>query len=217
MALEGLKRPAEADTAFGESFARLPAASARVRQRVRCGYGFAVCKRLPGKALEAFAEVLRQDPRHPEALYGRAMVAAEQGRAEEAVADLDRALAAAPGLMEARRHRAIQLARCGRFAEAFGAINWCLEREPAVGPTLYAGACVAARAAESSRGAAGGKAITRKALDLLRQALARGYGSEQVATDPDLSGIRDEPEFRRLVAEAQGKRRQVLSGGGNEK
>jgi tetratricopeptide (TPR) repeat protein len=131
------------------------------------------------------------------------MVAVEQGRAEEAIAYLDRAIAAAPHLMEARRHRAIQLARCGRFAEAFQAINWCLEREPQVGATLYAAACVAARAAEKLRGSATGSSADQRAIALLKQALAQGYGRETAAGDPDLAALRDHPEFPLRVGQAE--------------
>src|SRR5262249_21487890 len=135
------------------------------------------------------------------ALYGQALIAVQRGHTEEAIGFLDRALGVAPDWMEARRHRAIQLARAGRFPEAFQAINACLAREPEVGATLYAAACVAARAAEKSR-AAGDARAADKALALLQQAFARGYGHDQAARDPDLAALRDRPEFRRLVREA---------------
>jgi tetratricopeptide (TPR) repeat protein len=204
LALAGMSRHREADDAFREAFARLPAASEAVQKRIRCGYGFAVCERAPEEARAAFEAILQGDPQHPEALYGRALVAVGQGHTEEAIGFLDRAIAAAPQLMEARRHRAIQLARCGRFAEAFQAINWCLEREPQVGATLYAAACVAARAAERSRGTTSDAAAAEKAITLLQQAIAQGYGREQAAQDPDLTGVRDHPEFRRLLGDTPG-------------
>ena len=68
-------------------------------------YGFAVSARLPDKALAAFDEVLARDPAHPQALYGRAMLLAQQGKDVEALAHLDRAVAASPGFVEARRCR----------------------------------------------------------------------------------------------------------------
>ena len=59
--------------------------------------------RLPEKARAAFDDVLLQDPNHPQALYGRAMLAANRGRIDEAIAAFDRALAVNPGFNEARR------------------------------------------------------------------------------------------------------------------
>ena len=59
---------------------------ARSGTRLLWTYGFAVSARLPAKAREAFEEVLRQDPRHPQALYGLAMLAMTEGRLDEAVA-----------------------------------------------------------------------------------------------------------------------------------
>jgi serine/threonine protein kinase/Flp pilus assembly protein TadD len=192
MALEGLGRTAEADAAFGDAFAKLTSAPPEVQGRIRCGYGFAVARRLSEKARQAFAAVLERKSDHAEALYGLALIAAERGRSAEAVGHLQRAVAAAPGLMEARRHLAIQLARCGRFAEAFSAINWCLEREPQSGAAMYAAACVAARAS------AGSPETAERAIGLLRAAFARGYGRDGARQDPDLSALRDHPEFRRL-------------------
>jgi tetratricopeptide (TPR) repeat protein len=194
-----LGRSQEADAAFQEAFGRIAASPALVQDRIRCGYGFAVCRRLPREARQAFEAVLQRDSRHPKALYGRALLAVEQGETEQAIGFLDRAIAADPGMMEARRHRAIQLARCDRFKEAFEATNGCLEREPQGGATLYAAACVAALAANRARGTESGTAAADRALALLRQAFAHGYGREQAAKDPDLAGIRDHPEFRRLA------------------
>jgi serine/threonine protein kinase/tetratricopeptide (TPR) repeat protein len=198
-ALEALGRTQEADDAFGAAFARLPAASDEVQTRVRCGYGFAVYRRLPEEARNAFDAVLARHPRHPRVLYGRAMLAAEIDRAAEAVVFLQQAIAADPLLMEARRHLAIQLARCKRFDEAFQAINWCLFREPRSGAALYAAACVTARAAEQYRGTEAGQASASRALALLREAFAQDYGRDSAGQDPDLSGIRDLPEFEQLV------------------
>jgi serine/threonine protein kinase/Flp pilus assembly protein TadD len=211
MALEALGRSRESDDAFAAAFARLGSAPAAIQDRVRCGYAFSVSGRLPDRAKLAFDEVLARQPRHAEALYGRACVAAARGRPEEAVRFLERTLAAEPGqgfggetpptlMMEARRHLAIQLARCGRFAEAFAAVNLCLEREPRSGPSLYAAACVAARAAERAGGSDAGRASAAKALSLLREAFARGYGRDKVALDPDLAALRGEPAFAQLTA-----------------
>ena len=121
------------------------------------------------------------------------------GRGEDAprrFADFDRALEADPGCIEARRYRAILLARRGDWDAATREINWCLEREPRSPATLYAAACVVARA----YGALGSDATAAQALDLLERAVAEGADLSRAAEDPDLAAIRRLPRFRRLVA-----------------
>ena len=150
IALEGLKRHSEADAAFAAEFARAAPRPDNARARLCWLYGFAVAERLPERARAAFDDVLLQDPRHPEALYGRALLAAAAGRSEDGIAALSRALETRPGFNEARRSRAVLLARKSDWEHAGQDINWCLEREPTSGETLYAAACVAAIAAEAS-------------------------------------------------------------------
>jgi serine/threonine protein kinase/tetratricopeptide (TPR) repeat protein len=199
VALEGLGRFGEADAAFAQAFRKAEGATASARRRIRWVYGFAVSGRLPKKARAAFDEVLREQPGNPQALYGVAMLLAEQGRREEAIAAFDQAIGASPNFVEARRFRAVLLARAGRFDGAGQDINWCLEREPEEGATLYAAACIAARAAERFADTDAARQATEQALDFLRKALARGYGRDKAGEDPDLRGIRRCPEFRRLL------------------
>ena len=118
--------------------------------RIRWVYGFAVAARLPARAQEVFDEVLKQCPNHPQALYGKAMQAMGRGRLDIALRFFDHALEATPAFVAARRYRAVVLARQGAWDRATRDINWCLDREPESGPTLYAAACVAALAAAAS-------------------------------------------------------------------
>jgi serine/threonine protein kinase/tetratricopeptide (TPR) repeat protein len=210
LALEALGRHSEADAAFAAAFTRAESLPARERARITWTYGFAVASRLPDQAGAAFDAVLREDPRQPQALYGKAMLAVERGHLDEALTFADRAVEAGPGSVDARRCRAIVLARLGDLARAEQDINGCLEREPRSGVTLYAAACVAGRAAArfpSSSAAA-------QALDLLRRALAEGYGRDRAECDPDLAGIRNEPGFAKLLGKphvpGNGRRSSVL-------
>jgi serine/threonine protein kinase/tetratricopeptide (TPR) repeat protein len=196
IALEGLKRHAEADLAFAAEFARAAPRPDQARARLCWLYGFAVAERLPEKARIAFDDVLLQDPRHPEALYGRAMLAAAAGRSEQGIAALNRALAARPGFNEARRARAVLLARKSDWEQAGQDINWCLEREPTSGDTLYAAACVAAIAADASPS----PRAVGQALDLLRRALECGVPPARAAADSDLAAIQRDPRFETLLA-----------------
>jgi serine/threonine protein kinase/Tfp pilus assembly protein PilF len=199
VALEGLGRHPEADAAFALAFRKAEGAPAAARTRLRWVYGFAVAARLPGKARAAFEEVLREQPGHSQALYGRAMLLAAKGRLEDALAAFDRAVAAAPNFVEARRYRAVLRARAGQVVAALEDINWCLDREPHEGATLYAAACVAARAVERYPDGASARAATEQALAFLQRALARGYGRDRAERDPDLRSLRRAPEFRRLL------------------
>lgn len=195
MALEPLGRHDAADAAFGEAFRKAVGDPVSTRIRLLWAYGFAVADRLPGRAAEAFEEVLRQDRRHPQALYGLGMLAMGQGDLDRARPLFDRALESSPGFVEARRYRAVVAARLGDWKAADSDINQCLAREPGSGETLYAAACIASLAASAS----GEQALRDQALDLLRRALDRGAGQE-AASDPDLAGLGEEPEFWRLIA-----------------
>jgi eukaryotic-like serine/threonine-protein kinase len=197
-ALEGLGRHDEADQAFTAAAARAPEAPPRVRQRLRWAYGFAVAARLPERARAAFAEALQADPTDAFALYGCAMLHDRNGRGEEALQYYARALEAAPGFDEARRCRAVLLARQGHFQTARTEMNVCLAREPSAGATLYAAACIAAlESAQADPLKA--ERLAREALAFLHQAFARGYGQGIAASDRDLEGLRSHRQFRQLL------------------
>jgi tetratricopeptide (TPR) repeat protein len=118
----------------------------------------------------------------------------------EAIRDFDRAVEADPGLFEARRYLAIALARQGEWERATQEINRCLVRQPRSAPTLYAAACVVARAF----GKVGSAEISGQALDLLGRALSEGANPAQAALDADLASIRGLPQFQRLVSQRRG-------------
>ena len=200
VALEGLARHGEADAAFHDAFAQTNGLPDLTRARLAWAYGFAIAARDPGRALAAFDEALRHDPRNTQALYGRAMLAMGRGDETAAIRDFDRAIEADPGGMEARRYRAILLARRGDWDPATREINRCLEREPRSSATLYAAACVIARA----YGSFGTAATAGQALDLLERALAEGADPAKAAEDPDLAPIRPLPRFSRLSGRRQG-------------
>jgi serine/threonine protein kinase/tetratricopeptide (TPR) repeat protein len=194
IALEALGRGAEADKAFASAFAHSDTNDS-ARPQLLWAYGFAVSNRRPDLARQAFAEVIRGQPRHPQAHYGLAMLAMASGATREAITHFDHALEADPAFLEARRYRAIALARVGDRDRATRDINGCLERDPRSGDNLYAAACVHALAAEPSR-----------AIDLLKQARARGAGAN-AAADPDLAPLRGDPRFAQVVGDSPGSAR----------
>ncbi len=195
LALEGLGRHEEADKVFALALDRVPLSDPS-RNRLAWTYGFAVAGRRPDRARAAFDEILTREPGHPQALYGRAMLAMSGDDPQVALRYFDQALATSPGFAEARRYRAVVLARLGQWDRATRDINACLEREPGSGPTLYAAACVAARAAAANRAP---RAIDQ-ALELLGRAWDRGEGL-QADRDPDLAVLRTDPRFARRMAE----------------
>ncbi len=199
-ALAGLNRHDEADAAFAfalnsEHLATLPPAQ---QHQLLCSYGFAVSVRRPGDADKAFARIPSDDPKSPEALYGRGLLATNANRLERASELFAQALDQRPTFGEARRFRAILLARLNRINEALTEINTALQAAPKSGATLYAAACVTALAAEQAPTPAAARQAANESIRLLRQALANGYG-QHAATDEDLKAIRHHPEFERLT------------------
>ena len=193
VALEGLKRFADADAAFALARTRAAELPDKARSRILWAYGSAVLLRLPVRARQAFDEVLRFAPRQPQALYGLGVLAVERGEVAEAIARFDQAVDADPGFVDPRRGRAVLYARLGRWDLAGSDINWCLEREPRRGVTLYAAACVSALAAAQH------PAVADQAVALLEKAFAENYGRDKAGDDPDLAALRRDVRFRAMV------------------
>ncbi len=195
MSLEAIGRASEADKAFAAAFARAKSVRPRQYHRILCSYAFAVAARLPKQAASAFDTVLKRDPFNEQALYGQGMLQTERGDLDGALESFTRILNVNPACLDARRCRAVLLARRGHFDQAGRDINTCLDREPTAGITLYAAACVAARAAEKS-----GQSLDKlQAVRLLQKAFEHGYGRDRASSDPDLAALRSEPLFRQLV------------------
>ena len=196
--LERLGRHAEADIAFAAAGAQLDSVSDQVRNQLACSYGFAVYERLPVEAKRAFQRVPSNEMKYPEALYGLAMLAVKERHLERAVELFGKALTNRPGFEEARRFRAVLLARLQQFSEAISEINTALQSAPKNGATLYAAACVTSLAAEHATTPVAKQQARQESLRFLRQALEHGYG-QQAATDNDLAGLRQLPEFEKLL------------------
>jgi serine/threonine protein kinase/Flp pilus assembly protein TadD len=194
MALEALGRYQEADSAFEAALARTETLDGPTRLRLLWAYGFAVSGRVPGKAQRAFDAILSTNPQYPQALYGRAMLAAAQGRLTDAVHDFDQALEIVPNFVEARRYRAVILARIGEWRRATEDVNHCLERDPADASNYYPAACVAALNSKHRSD----PAAAQQAVALLQRARQCGVDITKALNDPDLEPIRNLRSFAEL-------------------
>jgi serine/threonine protein kinase/tetratricopeptide (TPR) repeat protein len=194
IALEYLGRPAEADMAFTRAWRHDPD-----HVPMLLGYAFAVGRRRPAQARAAFMKVLAREPRNVRALYGQGMLHSDRSPGSQfALMYFNQAVEADPTFVAARRARALVLAHRGEGAWGRQEIDWCVAADPA-GMTLYAAACVYALSAEKTYSSVEAQWTAERAVALLREALTRGYGKHQAATDPDLKGIRRHAEFRKLV------------------
>src|SRR5262249_35442352 len=165
------------------------------------------------KALALLEPLVQQEPRLameplflPNAHGGRAEAMDKLGRHADAGKDWDRALAlnAAPANeLVFRRSRALSLARAGDHARAVAEANALAEAKGATGNTLYDLACVCALAAAAVQDDAKLQdQYAARAVELLRQAVARGYkDAAPLKKDTDLDALRGREGFKRLVAE----------------
>jgi eukaryotic-like serine/threonine-protein kinase len=198
MALVAMGRFPEADAAFDLALTRAETLDGPTRLRILWTYAFAISERSPDKARRVFEGILRTNPRQPQALYGCAMLAAAQGRSAEAIRSFDLALEENPDFVEARRYRAVILARAGEWQRASEEVNRCLQCDPRDGSALYAAACVASL---TSKRLSDPRA-SRQAIEYLVRARDCGKDISKAPSDPDLEPIRQLPSFKRLLEHA---------------
>ena len=117
-------------------------------------------------------------------------------RAYQPEVALDRALDLYPDYVPARSGRGVLLARLGKRDAALSDAREALRRDTKT-PTLYQAAGIYALTSQQAPD------DRREALRLLAAALRQGFGFDLLAIDHDLDPIRDDPEFRDLVAAAQ--------------
>ncbi len=195
MALEGIGQHAEADLLFARVLEVAKKSPDRVTHRFNWTYAFAVAHRAPRISDQTFDDILRADPHHAQALYGKGMLAMRQGRLQEAVDFFDKALNADTTFMEPLRYRAIILARLGKIQQAYADLQAIVEREPTNPDSLYVGACVAALIARTRSDTE----FIDTALELLELAITNGADPERARRDPDFSALRGDPDFQKLL------------------
>jgi len=194
IALDHLGQHRAADSAFARAWECDPNHVAML-----LGYGFAVAERLPAKASRAFSKVLQREPRNHRALYGLGMLFSNRSPgSDQALFFFNQGVEADPTFVAARRGRALVLAHRREGPLARQEVDWCVATEP-TGVTLYAAACVYALSAAHTRNAVEAKWTADRAIALLREAVARGYGKDKAAKDADLKAIWRHKEFQKVV------------------
>jgi predicted TPR repeat methyltransferase len=101
-----------------------------------------------GEAVSLYQRILRDNPRHTEALYGLGMALAQEGRLQEGEQLLGEALKFNPGFAEAWRARGMMLAHLGRGEEARTSIDRALAVKPDFREALAIRASLTAEPAE---------------------------------------------------------------------
>jgi serine/threonine protein kinase/tetratricopeptide (TPR) repeat protein len=177
------------------------------------------------KAIALFEPLLQQEPRLVTERIGlrsahqeRAKALDKLGRHADAVKDWDRALSINPEPQYEpyfRRNRARSLAHAGEHTKAVAEANALAEANDVTSSPLYDLACVCAiaaakvkdpktPAADATRFA---EQYAARAVELLRQALAKGYkDAAHLKMDEALDALRHREDFKKLVAELEAKR-----------
>lgn len=159
--------------------------------------GLARMARDPEGALADFDGALGENPESRQALQNKASVLSERlGRAEEAVAVLDRLVELHPEYVPARAGRGVLLARLGRreAAHADASAALALSDEPFIRYQVAGIFAMTSRSHPEDRS---------EALRLLATALRDKEGLGLISTDPDLEPIRGDPMLDRLIEAAR--------------
>ena len=154
----------------------------------------------PAGALADAEEALKLNPLSAAALQLKAHLLSEKlNRRAEAIAVLDRAVEFYPDYVPARAGRGVLLAREGRRNEAIRDAKDALLRNTDP-PNLFQVGCIYALTSRTN------PEDKTEAFRLLWSALQRGFGLQYIDTDRDLDPLRDDPEFKRLVAAVRARK-----------
>ncbi len=176
----------QAERLFRDLFARAPD-----DVNVRVARGITRLRTNPAAAGEDFALVLASKPGHALANYGMARVLRPTDR-EAALAHLDRALKADPGLLDALELRALERARAGDRGALYDIDR--LIKNPTAN-RLYNAACSMAILGEKFQE----PAYLAHAVDLLEMSLKIGFPISHAMADDDLASLRNRKDYNDLV------------------
>jgi serine/threonine-protein kinase len=169
------------------------------------------------RAVTTLGAVLAREPRQAmarrflrNAHWGRADALTRLGRHAEALKDWERAaeLEGGPQRGWFRLQRALALARLKEHARAAAEADELAWAQDAAPGTLYDLACVfALSAASAGDDPKQTESYAARAVELLRQAVAKGYQDiAHLKNDPDLKTLRMRDDFRQLLRSLEAKR-----------
>lgn len=160
--------------------------------------GIAKLKDDPEGALDDFQQALRINPRSTIALQNIAHALSERlQRNEEAIAVMNKLVDAAPHDQLTRANRGVLLARLGREAEAVADAQAAVMGTPSPA-IVYRVACIYALLVDDES-----RNLQKEAVQWLGKALRAQPSLVATALrDPDLTSLRDDPTFRRLISAA---------------
>jgi tetratricopeptide (TPR) repeat protein len=151
----------------------------------------------PRGALADVEEALKLNPFSVPGIQLKAHILGERlGRADDALAVLNRAVELHPDHVPVRAGRGVELARRGKRDEALRDASEALVRDTRA-PNLYQVACIYALTSKANPD------DKLEALRLLRLALRGGFGLDLIDGDSDLDPLRKHPEFGRVVTAAR--------------
>lgn len=184
MARQG--RAEDAERLFDELIARTPGDA-----NIRAARGVTRLRTRPTAAIDDFQAAIAADPRHPLAHLGMARALRATDR-PAALAHLDQAIEAAPGLFDAHELRALERARAG-LATALDDIDVLLKNPTA--NRLYNASCALAILGERTQRAD----HLAQAVEVLEMALKAGFSADKARGDDDLAPLRDRDDFNELI------------------
>ncbi len=161
------------------------------------------------KAIADYSTAIKRNPRHAWSWANRGWAHMELGQWAAGAADYAKAVELADGSESSffRNRRALCLARAGNLDQAARDADDLARAGDAL--ALYNAACVYAVAAgqkDSAGGPEAAEARARRAVELLRQAMAAGYKDLLwLVEDNDLDAVRDREDFRKLLADLEAK------------
>lgn len=185
-----LGRTEEADRVYSDLLAKEPN-----NLMVLAARGIFRLTRDPRGALADLEEVLRRDPRHARAHYGLARLLYREDP-KAALAHVNAALDAEPGLIDALVLRTLLRARAGDLAALDDAERLRLTPTP---HRLYNAACALAVLAATT----GDAKLVPRAFSGLKQALDAGFPAAEVESDPDWAPYKNRAEFQDLLRKAR--------------
>jgi eukaryotic-like serine/threonine-protein kinase len=190
--LARMGRRDEAERYFAGLLARDPSSLV-----VRVARGITRIAADPAGARTDLKLALDEAPRHAHAHYGMALMM-RSANPRDALIHLEDALQSDPHLIDAVQLRALVRARLGQPA-ALDDVEILLQS-----PTphhLYNAACAVALYSEKAKE----PRFVVRALDLLARAIDAGFSPAEAAGDPDLSSLRQSPNFARILARKQAR------------